>query len=112
MNPALLRVLQITYTVISVGIPLLLAASGVLGIMYVNQLNGGGNSNENVQIVFMGIYMIVFAMTLFTFEILQLLPIKSLDDMYKKNFGFLYGPIGRGSYTLMFVHRQHAISLP
>ncbi len=78
------------------GLTILLAATGALGIQ-----QSGSNSSDGAQLVFMGIYMIVFAATLFIYELLQICPIPYLNMAFMKNFGFLYGPIGRGMYTLL-----------
>jgi hypothetical protein len=88
----LLKAVKYTMTFFSVGLPVALAACGALGV---------GESSGDVNIIFMGIYMIVFAANLFIYEALQLCPLEYLDLVYKMNFGFLYGPIGRGAYTLL-----------
>ena len=100
MNESFFKFLKYTYTFISVCMPILLAATGVLGIQFVNQ-NPLNDSTVNTQIVFMGIYLIVFAAVLFSYEVIQLLPVEFLDNQFKRNFGFLYGPIGKGCFTLM-----------
>ena len=64
------------------GFPTFLAACGALALK---------ETGEDPQVAFMGIYVFIFATVLFLFEALQVLPFPSLDFMYKKNFGFLYG---------------------
>lgn len=81
---------------ISMGIPFLLAVTGAFGIQ-----QSSNYSSEGAQMVFVGVYMVAFAAILFIFEVLQLVKIPYLDEMYRKNFGFMYGPIGRGLYTLL-----------
>jgi len=81
---------------ISLGIPFLLSVTGAFGIQQAKDYGELG-----FQMVFMGIYMIVFAAILFTFEVLQLVKIPYLNEEYRKNFGFMYGPTGRGLYTLL-----------
>lgn len=51
--------------------------------------------------VFLSLYMIVFALVIFLFEISQIGPIKYLDDYFAKNFGFMYNPIGKGFYLFL-----------
>jgi hypothetical protein len=97
----LLKISQVFVKFISIGLPLLLATTGALGVKA-----SGTYSSDGAQLVFMGIYMIVFAGTLFLYELIQLLPLASLDLFYKKNFGFMYGPIGRGFYTLLWVKKK------
>ena len=79
---------------LTIGVLTFLAYVGVIGIL-------DSKSVDDVQIVFMGVYMIIFAATIFFYEIIQLLPCKILDDVYKRNFGFLYTPTGRGCYLMM-----------
>lgn len=81
-------------TILNLGFPALLAVTGAFGIK-------ASTTVDDVQVVFVGIYMIVFAATLFCYEVIQLLPCPTLDLLYKKNFGFLYGIYGKGLYTLM-----------
>lgn len=56
--------------------------------------------------VLVGLYILLFSLILFVYEILQVAPkccnnrLDSLDLLWKKNFGFLYGPLGRGAYVL------------
>ena len=69
-----------------------MAATGALGV---------GQSNGDPAVIFVGIYLIVFAGIEFIHEIAQIIPHKALDDLWKRNFGFLYGPIGKGSYFLL-----------
>jgi|LauGreSBDMM110SN_4_FD.fasta_scaffold148163_1 Trk-type K+ transport system membrane component len=64
------------------GFPTFLAACGALALK---------ETGEDPQVAFMGIYVFIFATVLFLYEALQILPFPSLDFMYKKNFGFLYG---------------------
>jgi hypothetical protein len=85
------------------GIPIILACAGVLGIKWVNQNPNGENSTVRTAIVFQGIYMIVFAAVLFFYEIFSVCGVEMLDLFMKKNFGFLYGPIGKGLFTIMCV---------
>lgn len=74
-----------------------LAATGALGI---GNAGSSGNINES-GVVFVGIYMILFAAIVFIYEISQVLPSKSLDETIKKNFGFLYGVIGKGLFICL-----------
>lgn len=105
----LMKTLKRSFQFISLFMPLLLAATGALGIQ-ASSTQGSGSvalassskTNESAQLVFMGIYMVMFAFTLFFYELLSLLPeIPWLSFQMRKNLGFMYGPIGRGAYTLM-----------
>ena len=56
---------------------------------------------EDADQVFLGIYMILFAIIIFLYEVSQIGPIQFLDNFYSKNFGFLYNPLGKGCYLFL-----------
>lgn len=71
-----------------------LAATGAIGI-------GAADGTDDTGTVFVGIYLILFAGIQFFYEIAQMCPGKSLDMIMKKNFGFLYGEVGKGCYLML-----------
>lgn len=81
-------------TVLNFGFPLFLAVVGALALKYSTDIS-------DAQVVFMGIYLFLFAAILFIYELLQVLSCPALDLMYKKNFGYLYGIYGKGLYTFL-----------
>ena len=82
------------FLILNLGISVMMAATGALGVGHATSATDTGN-------VFVGIYMIMFAAILFTFEVVQIRPCGAVDDFYKKNFGFLYGIIGKGLYIFL-----------
>lgn len=62
--------------------------------------------------VFVGLYMILFAAILFTYEVIQIRPCDALDTMYKKNFGFLYGTITKSLYMLFIAILSFGLTNP
>ena len=72
--------------VINLGLSFMIAATGAIAIGDVN---------------IVGLYMILFSAILFAFEVLQMKPNNNLDEIYKRNFGFLYGNIGKPCYLLL-----------
>lgn len=72
----------------------MVAATGALGVKDSNSVNDTG-------VIFVGIYLIVFAAILFAYEMAQICPIEAFDLPMKRNFGFLYGPNGKGLYMLL-----------
>ena len=78
----------------TLGLSIFMAAVGALGV-------GGSTSVNDTGVVFVGLYMIVFAAIIFIYEISQILPSKTLDMFMKRNFGFLYGYIGKGLFLLL-----------
>lgn len=71
-----------------------LAATGALGVGSASSINDTGT-------IFVGLYMIIFAAVVFIYELSQMCPGKSLDNLMKRNFGFLYGTIGKGLFILL-----------
>jgi hypothetical protein len=87
-------ILQCSATVCNVGLPVLVGFAGVLGLMGVDEI-------ADTSDVFMSLYMIIFAALLFVFELAQITNIQAIDIIIKKNFGYLYGPLGKGLYSIM-----------
>ena len=82
--------------IINMGLSFMVAANGAIAI-------GKSNDASDAGTVFVGLYMILFAAILFLYEAIQMHPIDSVDLVFKKNFGFLYGHIGKACY-LLFVY--------
>lgn len=80
--------------IMNLGLMIFMAATGALGI-------GGSDNVDDTGVVFVGIYLIVFAAILTFFEIAQLCPGGRLDEFVKRNFGFLYGNIGKGLFLVL-----------
>jgi len=86
----------ITHTIIC----LLLSTASALGI----QSSYATSANT----VVVGLYILLFSLILLVYEIVQVGTkcctnrLDWIDLLWKKNFGFLYGPLGRGAYV-MFV---------
>ncbi|RYG62484.1 hypothetical protein EON64_17785 [archaeon] len=81
------------FLVVNMGAMVFMAATGAIGIANTDSINDTG-------VIFVGIYMLLFASVQFVFEISQLCPSSSLNTVMKKNFGFLYGTIGKGLFML------------
>jgi hypothetical protein len=86
--------LQVIITVFMMGAAVMMACAGALGIKNANNVNDTG-------LVFIGLYMHIFAAILFCYEAIQIRPCDVLDTFYKRNFGFLYGPNGKGAYLIL-----------
>lgn len=76
------------------GLMVFMAATGALAIYHSTDVQDTG-------VVFVGIYLMIFAAILFTYEVLQIAPCVALDNLYKKNFGFLYGLIGKCLFLVL-----------
>ena len=81
-------------TFVTMGVAVFSAAVGALVVGEADSINDTGT-------VFIGLYMILFAAILFCYELIQIKPIEKIDSVYKENFGFLYGPNGRGIYMFL-----------
>jgi hypothetical protein len=88
------RLVQGILSFFNLGFMVFLAATGALGVGSADNINDTGT-------IFVGIYMIVFAAVVFIFEMSQLCPGTSLDNLMKRNFGFLYGINGKGLFILL-----------
>lgn len=51
--------------------------------------------------IFIALYLFNFAIILFAFEVIQIRPCQYLDDIFRRNFGFLYGPKGKGFFVIL-----------
>jgi hypothetical protein len=78
----------------NIGFSVLASAAGALGI-------AGANSVNDTAVVFVGLYLILFSAILVGFEVSQFRPGTALDQIMKKNLGFLYGPVGRSIYIIL-----------
>ena len=76
------------------GTGLLMAFTGVSAIM---KVDSSGDAGE----LFIGLYMILFAIILFMYEVICIKSIEVLENFYAKNFGFLYGPLGKSAYLFL-----------
>jgi hypothetical protein len=72
----------------------LMAFTGAKAILDVDSSNDAGS-------LFIGLYMFLFAVILFVYEVICIKSVPVIDAFYAKNFGFLYGPIGKGLYLLL-----------
>lgn len=71
-----------------------LAAVGALGI-------GSAEGIDDTGLIFVGLYLIIFAGLVFFYELAQVLKWERLDLFMKMNFGFLYGVNGKGIFILL-----------
>ena len=78
--------------IFNLGIPFFLAYTGAMGLVSLTSYTSSSTAT-----VFQSIYMLLFASLLFIYEAVQICPCKVVDDVLKRNFGFFYGVIGKGS---------------
>lgn len=66
--------------------------------MKIENINGVDASGK----IFVATYMFFFATLLFTFELIEVRTIAWIDNLYRRNFGFLYSPMGK-SFFIIFI---------
>ena len=88
------KAVQTFFLIMNLGTAFFMAATGALGVGSADSINDTGN-------IFVGIYMVLFAAIMFLFEIAQFCPGSSAEVIIKRNFGFLYGTIGKSLYILL-----------
>jgi hypothetical protein len=59
-------------------------------------------ASNDVSEAFLAVYMVLFAVLLFSYELMWWMTIPWINKLLRKNFGFLYGLQGKGFY-LIFV---------
>jgi hypothetical protein len=55
--------------------------------------------------------VLLFATLLFFHEISQFYPIEKIDEIVRKNFGFLYKPLGKGGFMVFIAFLNFGISV-
>jgi hypothetical protein len=84
-------------SILGMCLSVMMTALGVLTLIEVHR-NGLGDLSEP----FLAVYMVMFAVLLFTYELMWWTPMPGVNKALRKNFGFLYGLRGKGLY-LIFV---------
>ncbi|CAJ1935703.1 unnamed protein product [Cylindrotheca closterium] len=85
-------------SILNIGSAAMMAALGVLTLVEVNKSGSVNNLSEP----FLASYMCMFALLLGLYELMWWMPTPNINRVIRKNFGFLYGLLGKGFY-LIFV---------
>ena len=93
-DPPYFKLVKTVFFFMNIGLMVFLAAVGALGM-------GSSTSINDTGLIFVGLYLIIFAGLVFFYELAQVLNWESLDLFMKKNFGFLYGVYGKSLFILM-----------
>jgi hypothetical protein len=59
------------------------------------------NGVETSGKIFVATYMLFFSTLLFMFEMMDIRPIEWFDHMLRRNFGFLYGTLGKSLFIIL-----------
>lgn len=79
------------------GLSVMMCALGVLTL-----INFVTPASNDISEVFLAVYMVLFAVLLFSYELMWWMTVPWINKLLRKNFGFLYGLQGKGFY-LIFV---------
>jgi len=104
-DPPYKWLVRIVMTIINLGLAIMVAATGALGV-------NDSTSSSDTGVVFVGIYLVAFAGVLFAYEMVQIYPIQMFDMPMKRNFGFMYGTMGKGIYMLFMGILAFGLSVP
>lgn len=93
LSPANAGTVQSALSCFNMGLSVLMCASGVLGV---------SKSNGFSADIFVALYMILFGVLLFTYELMWWKTVDSVTRVLRKNFGFLFGIKGK-SFFIIFI---------
>ena len=86
-------------SVLNIALAAMMVALGVLTIIEVHK---EGLKDGDLSEPFLATYMIMFAALLGIYEFMWWMPVPHINKSMRRNFGFLYGLLGKGLY-LIFV---------
>lgn len=89
---------------IIIGMTIMMAAAGALSLASLS------TSDNAVSDFFVGLYVILFAAILFVHEINQVFPVATIDQILRKNFGFLFKALGKGAFILFIAFLNFGLS--
>jgi hypothetical protein len=93
-TPPYFKLVTTATFIMNLGLMFFQAAVGAIGI-------GESNSINDTGLIFVGLYVFLFASLVFIFELIQVCKWSAADNFYKRNFGFLYGINGKGMFLLL-----------
>ena len=93
-RPPYFLAVKMAFFFTNIGMMIFLAATAALGI-------GSATSINDTGVIFVGLYVIIFAGLVTFYELAQVLRWERFDEFMKKNFGFLYGIYGKSFFILM-----------
>mmetsp|Transcript_26602 Transcript_26602/g.39529 ORF Transcript_26602/g.39529 Transcript_26602/m.39529 type:complete len:195 (+) Transcript_26602:47-631(+) len=83
----------------------LMAVTACMGVASVDGIDDSGE-------IMVAIYMIIFAAILALFEVIQIKPCESIDHVYRRNFGFLYGTKGKAFFIIFVAFLSFGLKEP
>lgn len=89
---------------IIVGMTVMMAAAGALSLAALD------TSDNPASDFFVGLYVILFAAILFVHEVNLMFPVQTIDQILRKNFGFLFKALGKGAFILFIAFLNFGLS--
>ena len=88
------------------GLCVMMAATGVLSLGEATFSLKPSHISE----FFVALYVLLFAAVWFLFEISQIRPIAAVHDLLRRNFGFLFSPIGKCSFIVFIAFLNFGVA--
>lgn len=104
-EPPAKRFLKCFIVFLDIFLSTLVSATGALGIK-------SSTSITDANTIFVGLYLIFFSGILFFYECMQMCKCSAIDNVIKRNCGFLYGPFGKGCYLIFIAILTFGVTDP
>lgn len=92
------------FRIIHFGLCAMMAATAILSIEHVGNVN-----QHQVSGFFLSFYLLMFAVLWLTFELIQMYPVDFVSFQLRRNFGFLYQPLGRALFIIFAASLNFAV---
>eukprot|EP00428_Durinskia_dybowskii_P061360 CAMPEP_0170369832 /NCGR_PEP_ID=MMETSP0117_2-20130122/8193_1 /TAXON_ID=400756 /ORGANISM="Durinskia baltica, Strain CSIRO CS-38" /LENGTH=175 /DNA_ID=CAMNT_0010624577 /DNA_START=71 /DNA_END=598 /DNA_ORIENTATION=+ len=99
------RVIYWILKIITMCLCVLIIITAIIGIQCINGVESSGK-------IFVATYMFFFSLLLFLFELSEIRPIEWLDHLLRRNFGFLYGTMGKSLYIIFIAFLSFGLGDP
>lgn len=91
--------------VVTMALCVLMAGTAIIGVESINGVESTGK-------IFVATYMLFFSTLLFVFELVELKKIDWVDNMLRRNFGFLYGQMGKAFFIIFIAFLSFGLGDP
>jgi magnesium-transporting ATPase (P-type) len=103
--PAKLSTVLFTLKITTILLCILMDATAIIGIGYINQVDEVGQ-------FFVAAYMLFFASILMAFEIMSFRKIEWIDHWFRRNCGFLYSSLGKALFIIFIAFLSFGLGDP
>lgn len=91
--------------IVIIGMSIMMMAHAILSVIQI------GSSNNPLRDLFVALYLLMFALMLFSHEVNTFYPLERIDRVIRRNFGFMYRPIGKGAFMIFIAFLNFGLSL-